>query len=125
MDECQERAAIVWRSMVELFGPSFLTAYGDSPSPLWKAAISELSDDECRVGFTTLAKQAREYPANLTQFVGACRPEKLVRYLGSPTSAAEMRALEPPKPSPSVAEKWLAEIRRNLGVKHREPGEDG
>lgn len=102
--------------MVELYGPAFLSAYGDRPSPLWRSAIGELTDDECRVGLTVLAKQAREYPANLTQFVAACRPQKLVRYLGRPTTPDELRKLEPKPSDPSIAERHLASMRKALGV---------
>lgn len=105
----------MWRSMVELYGPAFLSAYGESPSPLWLAAISELTDDECREGLTALAKSAREYPANLTQFVAACRPAKQVRYLGAPTTAAKLQALMPPKAQASVADRYLARMRAAVG----------
>lgn len=101
--------------MVELYGPAFLSAYGESPSPLWLAAISELTDDECREGLTALAKAAREYPANLTQFVAACRPAKPVRYLGAPTTAAKLQALMPPKAQVSVADRYLARMRAAVG----------
>lgn len=110
------RAAAVWSSMVELYGSAFTSAYGESPSPLWLAAISELSDDECRVGLTALAKQAREYPANLTQFVAACRPQKLVHYLGRPTTP-ERLMLEHPRREVSreFIDRRLAEMRTRLG----------
>jgi hypothetical protein len=109
----------VWSSMVELYGPAFTAAYGDHPSHLWQAAIAELTDDECRAGLTTLARQAREYPANLTQFVAACKPAKGVRYLGVPTTAAELDKLLPPPEKRATTEKidgWLAKMRRTLGV---------
>lgn len=102
--------------MTELYGPSFVAAYGDKASPLWSAAIAELTDDECRVGFLALAKQGREYPANLTQFVAACRPVKGVRYYGTPTTPDELRRLEPPKAQPTVAERYLANMRRVVGA---------
>jgi hypothetical protein len=115
--------------MVELYGPSFLTAYGDSPSPIWLVAIGELSDEECRQGFATLAKQAREYPANLTQFVAACRPQTgSPRFLGTPTTPDALRRLEPPlsqRATPEKIDSWIAKMRRTLNARTREPGEDG
>jgi hypothetical protein len=107
----------VWSSMVELYGPSFLTAYGESPSPIWTAAISDLTDEECRRGLTALAKQAREYPANLTQFVAACRPSPGVRYLGTPVTVAEVdRMLPPPdkRAKPEVIDSWIAKMRAKV-----------
>src|SRR5688572_9458932 len=61
------RSARVWRAMTELYGSAFKAAYGENPTPIWERAIAELSDDQCRNGLTLLAKQPREYPANLTQ----------------------------------------------------------
>jgi hypothetical protein len=110
----------VWSSMVELYGPAFTAAYGDSPSHLWQAAIAELTDDECRNGLTSLARQAREYPANLTQFVAACRPPKSgsPRYLGVPITDEQRAELYLPRPSVPVEkiDGWLAKMRRTLGV---------
>jgi len=105
--------------MVELYGPAFTAAYGDSPSHLWLAAISELTDDECRKGLTSLARQAREYPANLTQFVAACRPSPGVRYLGVPTTPDEIRKSLPGPDrmaKPETVDRYLSKIRRTLGL---------
>jgi hypothetical protein len=103
--------------MVELYGSAFVTAYGESPSPLWLAAIGELSDAECRAGLTRLAKQPREYPANLTQFVAACRPPSgSPRYLGTPITEEQRAALYLPKPDVPVEkiDGWLAKMRAKL-----------
>lgn len=107
--------------MTELYGTAFLTAYGEKPSPLWLAAISEMSDDDCRLALTTLAKQAREYPANLTQFVAASRKQSgSPRYLGVPLDAEGWKRLGPPPPeqraSPEKIDSYLANMRRKLGV---------
>jgi hypothetical protein len=105
--------------MVELYGPSFLAAYGDSPSPLWQTAIGKLRDEEIRKGFIELAQQPRDFPANLTQFVSACRPTAngSPRYLGVPTTPAELRKLEPPKdrmPRMQDVEDWLHLMRETI-----------
>jgi hypothetical protein len=120
------RAALVWRSMVELYGPAFLTAYGDSPSPLWLSAIEKLTETECARGLATLADEAREYPANLTQFAAACRGKGSgPRFLGTPTTPAQLRALEPPpekRATPAQVDGWIARMRRRLaGPKETEP----
>lgn len=108
----------MWSSMLELYGPAFTSAYGETPSHLWLAAISELTDDECRSGLTTLARQAREYPANLTQFVAACRPPKSgVRFLGVPTTTAELDKLLPPpekRATTDVIDGWIAKMRKRV-----------
>jgi hypothetical protein len=105
--------------MVELYGPAFNSAYGDSPSPLWQAAIAELTDHECRKGLTALARQAKDYPANLTQFVAACRPQHGVRYLGVPMTSEQLAALTPPPERRASAEKidgWIAKMRAKVGA---------
>jgi hypothetical protein len=85
---------------------------------LWLAAIAELTDDECRKGLTTLVRQAREYPANLTQFMAACKPSPGVRYLGVPLTEEQKRELYLPRPQVPTEkiDSWLAKMRRTLGV---------
>lgn len=106
--------------MVELYGNAFVVTYGESPSPLWLAAIAELTNDECRDGLTRLARQAREFPCNLTQFVAACKPRDAgVRYLGVPTTPADIsRALPPPnrQAKPEIIDSWIAKMRRTIGA---------
>lgn len=105
--------------MKQLYGAgAFTAAYGEVPAPVWVAAITNLTDDECRAGLGRLAKQSREYPANLTQFVEACKP-KPVRFLGRPTTPNEMRALEAPRPAREIINKHLASMRRSLGVREK------
>lgn len=114
--------------MVELYGPAFLSAYGDSPSPIWAESIAKLSDDECKRGFQTLASQPKEYPANLTQFVAACRPVTgSPRFLGVPMTDADWKRLIPPPDklaSEAKVDQWIAKLRSRL-VRTREPGEEG
>jgi hypothetical protein len=102
--------------MAQLYGPAFAAAYGDSPSSLWESAIAGLTDDDCRKGLTRLANEAKDYPANLTEFVAACRYKPPVRYLGVPMTQEDQRKmLARPKASPEVVSKHLANIRMNLG----------
>jgi hypothetical protein len=104
--------------MVELYGSAFVAAYGESPSPIWLSAIADLTDDECRAGLTRLALNPREYPANLTQFVGACRPKgDGVRYLGTPITPEQMARMLPPpdrRAKPEVIDSWIAKMRSRL-----------
>ena len=105
--------------MKQLYGAAtFCAAYGDRPNPMWTAAISRLTDDECRKGFERLAKESREYPCNLTQFVAACHYSPGVRHLGVvTTSEALQKALPPPhaRATPETVNTWLAKMRQKLG----------
>lgn len=113
--EAVSKGQRVWSAMAELYGPAFAAAYGDVPSPIWLAAISGLTEADLGRGFTTLAKQPREFPPNLTQFVDACRPStSSPRFLGTPTTPAEMRRLEKPRASRDVADRYLARMRGRL-----------
>lgn len=104
--------------MVELYGTGFLTAYGEAPSPLWANAIAGLTDDECRAGCARLANQGREYPANLTQFVAACRYKPTQSTLGPGTTPGALhRALPGPnrRATPEAVDNWIAKMRKRVG----------
>lgn len=113
--------------MKQLYGLGFVTVYGEVPSAIWVAEIAKLTDAECREGLSRLACERREYPANLTEFVDACRPKKHTRYLGVPTTPeAHRKLLGGPRPSEDRRQQHLASIRAKLGRSQRErvPGED-
>jgi hypothetical protein len=116
----ERRSAAVWRAMAELYGPAFAAAYGDTPSPLWSRAIAELTDTQCRDGLTRLAREARDYPANLTQFVAACLPNKSgsPRYLGVPITDEQRADLYLPKPQVSreKIDGYLAKMRAKVSA---------
>lgn len=118
--QAERRAAKVWLAMAELYGPAFASAYGDKPSPLWLAAIAELTDEQCRDGLTRLAREPREYPANLTQFVAACKPRDAgVRFLGVPLTEEQRRNLLPPPDQRAAPEKidgYIAKMRAKVAA---------
>lgn len=114
------RAAAVWNAMTELYGTAFVTAYGAAPSPLWLAAIERLSDDACRKGLTRLASEAREYPANLTQFVAACNYREPARFSSPPPTAEEWARMLPAPPEKRASREkinaHLENMRKRLRV---------
>lgn len=102
--------------MKQLYGASFVTVYGPTPSAIWLDKLAELTDDECREGLRRLTDKPSEYPANLTQFVEACRPRSAgVRYLGRPIDPATL-ALPVPRPSEEQRQAVLARLRRTVGA---------
>jgi hypothetical protein len=106
--------------MAELYGPAFAAAYGDTPSPLWSRAIAELTDAQCRDGLSRLAREARDYPANLTLFVAACMPPKSgsPRYLGVPLTEEQKANLFLPRPEVSreKIDGYLAKMRAKVSA---------
>lgn len=102
--------------MTEIYGTAFLVAYGDAPPRIWEAAIAGLTDAECRDGISRLAHEKRQYPANLTEFVEACK-RKPIRYLGGqPTSPGALRRLEAPPADPKKVAAHIANMRRTVGA---------
>ncbi len=77
-----DRAQKVWVQMAELFGKAFYRENGNSPSNLWVQAISRLQDYEIVRGLVNLANDNIQFPANLSQFVSACKRTAPVRQLG-------------------------------------------
>jgi hypothetical protein len=100
--------------MVEMYGPAFTSAYGDAPSTLWTLAIGNLTDEQCKSGLERLAKQGREWPPNLGQFVAACTWKPTQSTLGVGTTPQMLLAALPAKPNPELATSWMQRIRRTL-----------
>jgi hypothetical protein len=108
------RAASVWRALIVAYPGTFEAVYGSDPLPIWVAAIATLTDEQCRLGCTEIAKQAvgRTFPCNLTEFETACRS-------GSPSRPLQgRRPYEPDSPvaRPEVRDRHLASIRAKLGM---------
>jgi len=76
------RASKVWAQLAELFGKSFYREHGEVPSNLWVQAVNKLSDQQIARGLANLANDNLEFPANLSQFVAACKRLPPVRTLG-------------------------------------------
>jgi hypothetical protein len=64
---------LVWVQLAEIYGKALYREHGSEPSMLWKQAIERLTDQELQRGLKNLAVQALAYPANLGQFVEACK----------------------------------------------------
>jgi hypothetical protein len=90
---------------------SFVTIYGETPTWIWVESIATLTDEQARNKLLMLAEQARDYPANLTEFMRVGKPPG-VRYLGSPINP---RALAyKPQVNRELADRTLASCRRSL-----------
>jgi hypothetical protein len=101
--------------MSDMYGSAFRAAYGDTPNSLWLAAISKLSDHDCRRGLATLAEEARAYPANLSEFVEACKPKKKgVTFYGTPVDPSTYLLDKPKTRDREFVDSILAKMRANF-----------
>ena len=67
------RACRVWAQLAEIFGKAFYREHGETPGNLWVVAIEKLTDKEIRTGLANIANDSLAFPANLSQFVSACK----------------------------------------------------
>lgn len=100
----------VWAQLGEMFGKAFYREHGDEPTTLWQQAISRLTDAQLSRGLANLANDGLEFPANLPQFVAACKKLPPVRHLG-------VKCL--PVDNNAEAEKAWAHMERLAGRKLR------
>lgn len=101
--------------MKAIYGTSFLTIYGEVPHPIWIAEIEKLTDKQARSGLTRLAREQREFPANLTEYLAACRGTQSPRFLGVPQSPESCRRRLPRiRASDEQVDSHLASIRTKL-----------
>jgi len=78
----------VWLQLADMFGSSFFREHGDSPGPLWCAAIGRLTDDQIRTGLANLGNLGLRFPANLPMFIAECKrppPRRRIKALPPPT----------------------------------------
>ena len=91
--------------MAKLFGKAFYREHGAKPNSLWIQSVARLQDYEIKKGLVNLANDGLEFPANLSQFVAACRRSEPVRHLG-------VKYIEDQRESGTMSRKeW---IERNL-----------
>ena len=108
------RAAAVWEAMKAIYGTSFLTIHGEEPHPIWIAEIAKLTDQQARAGLTKLAAQQRDYPANLTIFLEACKGNDSPRFLGTPTTPRQLlhNKREFKRASPETVNRHIENMRK-------------
>jgi len=121
IDADDERAAKVWKTLAEIFGPSFYKSFGSVPPPIWLSTISSLSDEECVRGFTAIAAASSDFAPNLPQFIAYCKGTKDVpsspRFLGAPIDPHKLKTLGAPveaRARVEDVEDWLGSMRENV-----------
>ena len=63
----------VWAQLAELFGKAHFRENGDAPSSLWQQAVWRLTDEQIVTGLANLGNDGLTFPANLSQFLAACK----------------------------------------------------
>ncbi len=80
---------------------------GDEPPQLWRQAVARLTEGEIKTGLANLANDNLSFPANLSQFVSACKRAKPImpwKALPAPPESAEQKDA-----------KWEKQMRAMLG----------
>lgn len=82
--------------MAETFGHTWFHNYGETPNSAWVDGLSDFTVDDIRFGLEALKTWKRDYPPNLIQFRGLCRPvveeaHKFVHRLPEPEENREKR----------------------------------
>lgn len=114
--ELPDVVAFLWQALTEMFGPAFLTAYGDEdggPPKLWIGGLSQFTMRQVKAGLATIANQSRQYPPNLTEVREACIGRAPgVRFGGVPVKSDYL--LDVPRASRSHVDAMLANMRRRV-----------
>jgi hypothetical protein len=116
-----EKAILVWHTLAEIFGSSFVSQHGESPTPIWKAKIDELTRDEIATGFKRLGELAQQkvdrgepvFPPDLYSFQAACRYIPPVRFLGV-EDKNDYKLIRQQRSTPEKAASEIEKIRANL-----------
>ncbi len=58
--------------LTEMYGNGLLQKYGDKPGPMWRKVISELSDDQIKLGMERLMDEGGAFAPSLPEFRAAC-----------------------------------------------------
>lgn len=76
--DSDRRATRVWNALAEMYGNSFLTAFGSKPNSAWNRAIADLTDAQCRAGLQAWLRTGARFAPSLPEFVAACAPETVL-----------------------------------------------
>ena len=60
-----------------MFSKAFFRENGDNPPSLWHQAFARLTDKQITTGLANLGNDGLKFPPNLSQFLEACKREKL------------------------------------------------
>lgn len=100
--------------MSETFGHAWVSSFGAEPNAAWIDGLSDLSVDDIKFGLGALKSWKSDFPPNLIQFRGLCRP--------TIEEAHKIRKAALPEPDESRARRLeagrtaLSGLRQNLGL---------
>lgn len=65
-----------WSRMSEAYGHKWVRQFGPEPTETWAAGLGHLTVDQIATGLREVARRGDEWPPNLIQFRGMCRPSR-------------------------------------------------
>lgn len=95
-----------WSLLIQFYGERWIREYGKKPPYAWKNQLNDLTIKEVTKMLRYLAQDDSKYLPDLPKM-------NMIRRIGRGFST--MPALPMPPADPKVAEKWLAEIKKQIG----------
>jgi len=103
------RMAALWVRMSEIYGHRWTSSYGEEPNKAWVDGLRDSPNDDFVRAVEYLKDGGDEWPPNLPEFKALGREPVI------PMAHRNFLPEPPPKQTPGVAEKYMAECRRILG----------
>lgn len=106
-EQGESPANMVWSAMTQMFGQSWVNKYGDTPLPVWRDQLKNISIPRIRRGLSRVRDEGLDYPPSLPRFVEMCA--RTFDEIHPP-------ALPRPRSDEKVAIDSINEMKRILGV---------
>ena len=100
-------ANMVWSAMTQMYGQTWINKFGESPNPVWRKQLENISIERIRRGLSRIRDEGLEHPPPLPKFVEMCA--RTFDEIYPP-------ALPRPRSDEKLAIESIAEMKRILGV---------
>lgn len=104
--------------MAKLYESLWTTKNGVKPDPsgFWSEAFADVSEEQITRGFQRLLDSGREYPPSLPMFKAMCLQKTSDDYIKEMLEETNKNFRLPKLADKEVGKKYLADIKKKLGV---------